>query len=107
MRRFTTPTITLEVGADLTGCDAYLTLRQGFETLTIRLDTLDDWTVTSEGATASVTLTQRQSARFGEGKPVEVQANVIDQNGYRAATDIVMAVFDRQLLEVTKSYGQD
>lgn len=56
MRRFTTPTITFEVGANLTGCDAYLTLRQGNRELTIT--DFEDVSVSDGVTTLSVTLTQ-------------------------------------------------
>lgn len=105
MRRYTTPTIELIIGgADLTGCDVLLTLRQGGKRLTVRVDESDDWTVGDGSASGSVTLTQEQTASFDEGEDVEVQANVIDPNGNRFATEIVRCRFGRNLLEVCKSH---
>ena len=97
MRGFTTPTIVLEVGADLTGCDAYLTLRQGYREMTIT--DFEDVSVSNGVTTLSVTLTQEQSARFADNRPIEAQVNVIDQAGYRVATDIATIAIDRQLME--------
>lgn len=101
MRRFTTPTVRLTIGgADLTGCDVLLTFRQGGDRITIRADESDDWTVSEDSATGTVTLTQKQTAVFDEGKDVEVQANVVDPNGNRFATGIAHVRFERNVLEV-------
>ena len=97
MRRFTTPTITFEVGADLTGCDAYLTLRQGHRELTIT--DFDDMSVSEDVTTISITLTQEQSARFADNRPIEAQVNIVDQAGYRVATDVATISIGRQLME--------
>lgn len=97
MRRFTTPTIVFEVGADLTGCDVYLTLRQGHRELTIT--DLEDVSVSDGITTFSVTLTQEQSARFADNRLIETQANIVDQSGYRVATDVATISIGRQLME--------
>lgn len=103
VRRFTTPTLALSVtGADLTGCAAWLTLAQGAQNITIRLDSLEDWAATAEGATATVTLTQAQTAIFVPDEPVEAQVNVVDANGYRFATDIATCTFGRNLLNAER-----
>lgn len=106
MRRFTTPTLAVTIGgADLTGCDAWLTLRQGDASLTLRLDGSDGWSVGEGSATGSVTLTQEQTALFVADRDVEVQANVIDANGYRWATEVATCRFGRNLLEVVREHG--
>ena len=103
VRRFTTPTLALSVtGADLTGCAAWLTLAQGAQNITIRLDSLEDWAATAEGATATVTLTQAQTATFVPDEPVECQVNVVDANGYRFASDIATRTFGRNLLNAER-----
>lgn len=103
MRRYTTPRIIAKIeGADLTGCDVYFTIRQGLREHTIKnppavLDGTDSY--------FELRLTQLQSARFRADRPVEVEANVVDSNNYRAGTDIVEHTIDRQLLEVPRYHG--
>lgn len=104
MRRYTTPRILIKIeGADLTGCDVYVTLRQGLREHTVKNPPME---VDGTDAYLEVRLTQLQSARFRETKPVEVEVNVVDPNGWRAATDIATVPFGRQLLEVPKTYGE-
>lgn len=100
MRRYTTPRILIKIeGADLTGCTLYLTFRQGRREVTIKDP---DMTVDGTTAYAEVRLSQLQTAKFREDEPVEVEANVIDSNGYRVASDIKETTFGRNLLEVPK-----
>ena len=94
---FTTPTYIVAItGADLTGCTIVLTLRQGRTSLNV--EEFGSVDVTSEQATVEFTLTQVQSARFSEDAPIEVQANVMDTNGYRVASDIATIELKRQIL---------
>lgn len=103
MRRYTTPRIIIKVeGADLTGCDVYITFRQGLREHTVKNPPME---LDGTDAYLEVRLTQMQSARFRHDRPVKVEANVIDYNGYRAATDIVETSIDRQLLEVPRHHG--
>ena len=97
MRRYTTPTLTFEIGADLTGCDVWITLRQGRRELTvIEFDAVE----VSGGKTyVTLTLTQRQTAAFVMGRPVDVQANIIDSTGHRVASEVRQINVDRQLME--------
>lgn len=105
LRRYTTPSIGVSIaGADLTGCDVYLTLLQGGVTLTLRLDTSEDWQAGTEQASGTVTLTQDQSAMFEEGKDVEVQANAISQDGHRWASGIATVRFGRNLMSVRRDH---
>lgn len=100
MRRYTTPRILVKIsGADLTGCTLYLTFRQGRREVTVKDP---DMTVDGTDAYAEVRLSQLQTAKFREDEPVEVEANVVDSNGYRVASDIKEATFGRNLLEVPK-----
>jgi hypothetical protein len=103
MRRYTTPRLLIKVsGADLTGCDVYVTFRQGRREHTVKNPPMQ---VDGTDAYMEVRLTQMQSARFRHDRPVEVEANVVDFNGYRAATNIAETSFDRQLLEVPRHHG--
>lgn len=105
MRRYTTPSIGVRIdGADLTGCDVYLTMMQGSVTLTLRLDTSDDWQAGASSASGTVTLTQDQSAMFEEGKDVEVQANAISTEGLRWASGIATVRFGRNLMSVRRDH---
>ena len=102
MRRFTTPRFEVDVGADLTGCDVYITLRQGRREFDIT--DFDSVEVNDGVTTFAFTLTQAQSAKFAEGRYVEIQANVIDQAGYRVASDIAKIDMGRQLMEREASW---
>ncbi len=105
MRRYTTPTLTVQIqGADLTGCDIWLTFRQGRKEVTVR--DFESVEIGEDATTLAVPLSQIQTARFAVGEEVHVQANVMDQNGYRAATDLATTTFGTQLLEVVKHYGE-
>lgn len=104
MRRYTTPRVLIKVeGADLTGCDVYVTFRQGRREHTVKNPPMQ---LDGTDAYIEVRLTQLQSAKFREDRPVEVEANVVDSNGWRVATDIAEVTFGRQLLEVPKTYGE-
>ena len=98
---WTTPTYTVLIeGGDLSGCRAMLTLGQdGMRDVTF--DVTDTLTETEDGWEVSLTMTQLQSARFRAGKPIYFQSNVIDSNGYRAATDKKSDMLDDNLLERT------
>lgn len=103
MRRYTTPRILIKIeGADLTGCDVYITFRQGRREHTVKNPPMQ---IEGKNAYLEVRLTQLQSARFRHDKPVEVEANIVDSSNYRAATNIVETSFDRQLLEVPRNHG--
>lgn len=84
MRRFTTPTIRAKIDADLTGCDVYLTFRQGKNELTI--SSFDEIEVSEGVTTLTFTLTQQMTAMFCNRDLVRVRANIVDQAGYRVAT---------------------
>lgn len=104
MRRYTTPTIIVRIeGADLTGCDVYLTFRQGRREVTVT--EFEGMEVGENATSLALTLTQLQTAGFDESKPVEVQANVVDYNQYRAASDIKEVTFGRQLLEREREHA--
>lgn len=106
MRRFTTPTLAVTIGgADLTGCDAWLTLRQGDASLTLRLDGSDGWSVGEGSATKRAVCSCVSVTEPVADRDVEVQANVIDANGYRWATEVATCRFGRNLLEVVREHG--
>lgn len=101
--RFTTPTVPVIItGPDLSGCDVLITFKQGIMSTTFKnpeSERLDGKTV------YYCEFTQAQSARFSHKRPVRVQANVVDSNGYRARTNIVETKAIENLLEVGRHYG--
>ena len=105
MRRYTTPTLTVQIqGADLTGCDIWLTFRQGRNEISVK--EFESVEIGEDATTLTLSLSQIQTAQFETNSHVYVQANVVDPNGYRAATDIGEVAFGRQLLEVVKTHGE-
>ena len=101
MRRFTTPTHRLRVKAvDLTGCDVLVTYRQREISVNITNPAMEyDGTDT----VLSVPMTQLQTGGFINGR-AEVQVNVIDSNGYRAATNIREFALRNNLLDKVVQY---
>lgn len=101
MRRYTTPTIELTVrGADLTGCDCWVSIAQGKAKLEIQATpTLD-----GEDTTLTVQLTQEQTGMLSRGD-ARVQVNWIDQSGNRNATTIRTVEVDGNLMERVIEHG--
>lgn len=98
---FTTPTYEIEVtDADLTGCEVLVTLQQGTHTLELSGDDLE-WVRFEPGLRISVvafTLTQEQSAGFLADSDIDIQVNIMDPAGYRAASDVdTKPLLSRQL----------
>ena len=103
MTRYTTPTLPLEVDADLSGNEVYVTLSQNSVAITKQIY---DFTVDEDGVTSiSVPLTQEDTGRFSAVAKVQVQVNFISEAGDRGATNIqFVSLFDNLLDEVI-SYG--
>ena len=103
MRRYTTPTIPVRIeGADLTGCDVYMTFRQG--RTQVDIGPMSDLAIDGTTATFEVTLTQEQSALF-KPRDISVEINVIDPSGFRDATAIKTIRADSNLLERVIAHG--
>lgn len=98
MRRYTTPTIPITFrGADLTHCRVWVTIKQ--DRLHCVTKDITDIKYQSDPDDKTewefiVRLTQEESARFKETRPTSVQINIIDQNGFRGATQIEEFDFD-------------
>lgn len=92
---YTTPTLTLTVGADLTGMDVYVTIQQGSTLVTI-----EDAEMEYDGGktTIAVTLSQEQTALFSRGS-CDVQVNWLDLRGKRNATIVRSIPIGTQLLD--------
>lgn len=106
MKRYTTPTITVTLqGIDLTGCDIYVTYKQGSKlTLTI-------WDVDYEfdgtDSIISYTLSQEQTAMFKAGSSATIQINWVTPAGKRDATDEKpIASIEENNLKQVLSYGE-
>lgn len=95
MRRYTTPTHGLRVkNCDLRGCDVMVTYRQRGNAVTITNPAMEfDGTDT----TLTVELSQLETGGFGNGR-AEVQVNAVDQNNYRAASNILLITLRDNLL---------
>ena len=89
MRRFTTPSVPIVVhGADLRHCRVWVTLSQdGLHRLTREVTGIKE-RVDRTTWRFGVRLTQDETATFRDGAPIRAQVNLMDQNGFRAATDI-------------------
>ena len=95
--RYTTPVFTLtfsEQALDLTqATDVFVTFKQADLLMTI---TGEDLTVTAK--TISVSFTQEDTAQFFDGD-VEIQANWVMDDGSRAASEVVLYQFTKQLFQ--------
>ena len=104
MHVWTTPTFGATIkGGDLTHCRVLLTFAQpDGRKLTFDVtdskqrlepaDGVERWRV-------ELTMEQWQSGRFAPGRKAEVQANVIDHNGYRGATNTKSFIWDGNLAD--------
>lgn len=103
MRRYTTPTHRLRVkSVDLTGYDVLVTYRQRENGVTVKNPAMEyDGTDT----VLSVPMTQLQTGNFMNGS-AQVQVNVIDYNGYRAATNIREFALRNNLLDKVVQYAE-
>ena len=82
MIQYTTPTITLNVDAELNG-DIYVTLKQGLTEITKQVEG-----TISEGSTVILLpLTQEETAQFLERSEVQIQVNCVN-GSQRIATNI-------------------
>lgn len=95
MRRFTTPTVTVEVeGVDLTTSTVLVTFQQRSNRLTVEGPTM---ALQGEDTIISIPLSQLQTGGFAEGG-VEVQVNWLDGYGHRDATTVGAIQVERNLL---------
>lgn len=95
MRRYTTPTVTVEVeGVDLTTSTVLVTFQQRNNRLTVEGPSM---TLQGEDTIISVPLSQLQTGGFSEGS-VEVQVNWLDGYGHRDATTVAAIQVERNLL---------
>lgn len=95
MRRYTTPTVTVEVeGVDLTTSTVLVTFQQRNSRLTVEGPSM---TLQGEDTIISVPLSQLQTGGFAEGS-VEVQVNWLDGHGHRDATTVGAIQVERNLL---------
>ena len=95
--RYTTPVFTLtfdEKHLDLTqATGVYVTFKQACKIMTV---TGEDLEITEK--TISVSMTQEETAQFIDDE-VEIQANWVMGDGNRAASEVVLYQFTKQLLQ--------
>lgn len=100
-KAFDTPTYNFHIsGADFTGCDIYITFKQGrSRELVFGPDNFDYVTLDAENQMVHVgcTFTQEQSSIFKANTNIEFQVTVVDPNDFRVTSDIYTAQFGRQL----------
>lgn len=95
MRRYTTPTVTVEVeGVDLTTSTVLVTFQQRSNRLTVEGPSM---ALQGEDTIISVPLSQLQTGGFAEGS-VDVQVNWLDGYGHRDATTVAAIQVERNLL---------
>lgn len=86
MRRFTTPTLTLDIeGLDLTGWHTVTAIKQGNDVLEIENAPCE---ATENGSRLTIQLTQEQTGIFSADSNASVQVRFINENGYAGATNI-------------------
>lgn len=85
MRRFTTPTHTIETDMDLTGARVYVTYRQNGRNVIEK--TNDELTITDK--TVFVHLTQQETGKFSVGNTVKVQIRYVFNDGSAGASNIM------------------
>lgn len=103
MRRYTTPTLVLKVGKDLTGYDVYVSLAAPYYTPDPIKAT--DMTVEENVTTIRVPFDQKETAKLREKATVKLQVNWISASGVRGATDVVNLRVTENLLEEVITYG--
>lgn len=100
MIQFTTPTDVYKVkGVDLSNCKVWVSYQQGTRELDVEADTVS---YDGSDTTVSVSLTQRQTAKFRAGRKVKVQVNWVYIDGKRDATvqaevDVIGNLLEREL----------
>ena len=101
MRRYTTPTHELTVvDADLSGCDVYVSYKQGSRTREVMVEPV----LEGEDTHLSVPWTQEETALFNEGM-LQVQVNWITPEGLRTATEVGQVQVGPNLLAREVEFG--
>lgn len=106
MIRFTTPTIPIEVEADLSTAEIIVSLVQG----SLQLDKIIDPADISveDGKTSfSISLSQEETARFCSDKHVQIQCNAVFPDDTRIATAITRIPTFENLLDQVVEYDGD
>lgn len=106
MRRYTTPTITLEIeGIDLTDYYYEVSIRQHCVLVTV---TDADCEATTDGCTLSFTLSQEDTGKFRyDNKWADIQVRYVDANDVAGATEIKRIPIQTVLKEGVLEYVSD
>lgn len=103
MIAWTTPTLEILVkGGNLLGnnVDVYFTFAQACNSLTVHPDSM---TADTDGVLCEVGIGQLQSGGFTAGN-AKVQCNVVDSNGYRAASNFERLTIGSNLIPEELAY---
>lgn len=98
MRRGTTPTITVEVDADLTGLQIYLAFKCGSK-LVVKTDDDLNATYEEDKTTIECILSQRDTLAFKSGGVCEVQIRAVDASGYPALATTIGSIPVERILQ--------
>ena len=102
--QYTTPTERAVVeGADLTGCDVWVSFQQGRRELDVKASSV---TYDGTDSTVEVPLTQLQTAGFRPGT-VKLQVNWVTSTNERDATILAEVEWGENLLERVVEYGDE
>ena len=98
MRRGTTPTITVEVDADLSGLNIRLAFKEGSK-LIVKEGSDLDVSVEGEVTTVSCDFTQEDTLSWRSGHSVEVQIRAADESGYPAIATTIGSIPVERILQ--------
>lgn len=104
IRQFTTPTLAVEVGADLTGCDVWISIKCNGERTDHRFAS-DEIEVNGDTTTLKVPLTQEETGAYTVGQTIVLQANWITSDGVRRASEQRRITVTPNILDEVISYG--
>lgn len=104
IRQYTTPTLQVEVGADLTGCKAIISIQYGSDRKDYEFSG-DDISVEEGVTTLAVKLSQEDTANYKALQFITLQANWISPDGVRCASEQKRLECAPNLLQEVISYG--
>lgn len=102
IRQYTTPTLTVEVGADLTGCKAIVSIMCEGERKDYEYTEFD---VKDGVTTIKVQLSQEDTAKYTTVQTILMQCNWIASDGVRMASEQKRIAVAPNLLKEIITYG--
>lgn len=104
IRQYTTPTLTVEVGADLTGCKAIVSIMCNGDRTDYEFEG-DDIAVEDGVTTLTLKLSQEDTGKYLTVQTITIQANWITSDGVRMASEQKRLAVAPNLLKEVISYG--